>query len=194
MAGKIRFGRAGLLVILALVGAGWGMSVLRVDPTEMEMEMEMEMEELCIETQPLAPRGVKITLWPIGTQDSVRITWQAVPGARGYKVYSAVCLPDATQWIAFLEPEYDEKTGEYRYIYKYSDNPLFGDVTMERLGQDGVMAVGTWGFPNSRFSGIVLSEWTEDREGIMRGCSYTRPLVIDGQGERDRMFRVTSIF
>ena len=148
-----------------------------------------------------APKNVKIS--QDGT--NVTITWDPVPGARSYRVYTAVCVPDTTVMLAYGIARDNPSTGKVEWFYLGSFHPRYGDVYIEQHVDDPYAAmlwsetnlvnpnnmnVSMYGAPNTRYHRIILTPWAPDSLGTYSGTTFTRPL----NNERDRMFHVRSVF
>lgn len=181
---------AALLLVLAATAAA---SILYVDPgAPAPLTLAPAGQPAAFATRWPSPTGVKIELWPSQAQpDSFRLSWNPTPGARAYRVYSAVCVPDSSTYVPFLELIQDPRDGSLIYSYQYSYHPRFGDPVFERLGGlNGTLDATSWGAPNSRAERLLFSPWLPDTLGYYSAASYTRP----NAGERDRMFYVVAIY
>ncbi len=176
---------------------------IRIDPTAPKpLNLSPEAQSALALAPPLeAPKNVKIS--QDGT--NVTISWDPVPGARDYRVYSAVCVPDSSVLLAYGISRDNPQTGKVEWFYRGSFHPRYGDVYIEQViddpygehlwspdGYTGTlnMSVSMYGAANTRYHRIILTPWTPDSLGTYSGTSYTRPLA----GEHDRMFHVRSVF
>jgi hypothetical protein len=73
-----------------------------------------------------------------GAYDSLVITWDKVPGAKGYRIYSSAFMPDTTIWVNHC----DKVEGTDLLVYMYSFHPRFGDMYFERTTDDPIDSPG----------------------------------------------------
>lgn len=173
------------LFTLAVAG-----SILRINPSASSaLNLSASGAPLPVAPPFTTPKNVQIVLWPDAYSPThVRVSWDPVPGATSYQVYSAVALEDSTKYIAvndyIILPD-----GSGVWEYKYSKHPIFGDVMFIRPGSPSSPMQG-WSYGGPGSGTIALfSPFSPDTLGYYDGASYYRPLT----GERDRFFRVTAL-
>jgi hypothetical protein len=182
------------ILLLALLAAGAAAPVLHQKPDARPILLNPQSNQtLDMATHYASPANVQIDLIPSCRQaDSILVTWDATPGARGYRVYTAVAIPDSSELVPYCEPIQDPVTGANIHSYLYSFHPRFGDVCCEKIG-DEPLSYRVWGGPagTSRAKRILFSPWQPDTLGFYSGCTYTRPR---DPADRDRFFTVTAIY
>ena len=180
------------IILLALLAAGAAAPVLHQKPDAQPLLLNpRSTHSLDMATLYPAPTNVRIALWPHKDQpDSIRVTWDATPGARGYRVYTAVAIPDSSELVPYCEPIQDPVTGANIHSYLYSFHPRFGDVYCEKVG-DEYLDYRMWGGHKSRAKRLLFTPWQPDTLGVYSGCTYTRPR---DPADRDRFFHVTAIY
>lgn len=173
------------LFTLAVAG-----SILRINPSASSaLNLSASGAPLPVAPPFPAPKNVEIVRWPDDVNPtSVRITWDPVPGATSYQVYSAVALEDSTKYIPVNDfivlPD-----GSGVWAYKYSKHPIFGDVMFFRPGSPSALMQG-WAYGGYGSGTVALfSPFSPDTLGYYDGASYYRPLT----GERDRFFYVRAV-
>lgn len=67
-----------------------------------------------------APQNVEF----VREDDSLRITWDIVPGATGYNVYTCENAADTTVYVPYAMYDFEKLA----FVYKYSYHPRFGEV------------------------------------------------------------------
>jgi hypothetical protein len=128
-----------------------------------------------------APKNVSISLLPDQySPDSIRISWDPVPGARDYRVYTAVAVRDSSVYVPFCEPVLDQN-GNIIWEYKYSFHPTYGDLYTINYNTGAGYFLEMWGK-------LVTGGWTPD-SGTLNGTTWTRAY----EGERDRFFYVVAV-
>lgn len=180
------------ILLLALLAAGAAAPVLRQKPDARPLLLNpSSVKSLDMATRYPAPTNVRIVFWPSKDQpDSLRISWSPTPGARSYRVYTNIAVPDSSTLVPYCEPLTDPVTGEAFHAYRYSFHPRYGDPYCEKVG-DEYLDYRMWGGHKSRAKRILFTPWQPDTLGVYSGCTYTRPL---DPADRDRFFHVTAIY
>ncbi len=190
MARKVRLHLTIPWVICAIIALSLSGAIIRINPAATSA-LSLTREGTPILARPPfpAPKNVQIVRWPDDTHSThVRITWDPVPGATSYQVYTAIAVPDSSKYIAVVEPRFIPD-GSIVWGYKHSKHPIFGDVMFFRPEQQSApMQAWSYGGPGSG-TVALFSAFTPDTLGVYDGCSFVRPLA----GERDRFFYVRAL-
>lgn len=170
-----------VLGVLLLVVAILPSDILLIKPESREaLHINMSGEGMHINSPFPAPKNVSISLIPdANNPDSIRISWDAVEGAKEYQVYTAVAVKDTSVYVPYSQYIMDYSRGLWEY--KYSFHPTYGDTYIINYN-NGI------GYQIPMWNRIVFSRWTLD-SGSLRGTTFTRAY----EGERDRFFFVRAV-
>jgi len=80
--------------------------------------------------------------------DSLRISWDAVPGATGYNVYTCESLRDTTIYVPYAMWNFEKSC----FVYEYSFHPRYGDCYVYATQDDPYPEPLMW-------KGITISPW-----------------------------------
>ncbi len=156
-------------------------SLIYIQPNaNKELEIQNSGKEIEIESPLPAPRKVKIEMLPdLSEADSIKISWERVPGAIKYRVYSCVAIQDTSNYVPFCIPVLDQN-GHYIWNYLYSFNPKYGDPYTINFNDEQ-------GYQERMYDKFYHSPWQLEKE--ITNNYYVRA----NNGERDRFFYVTAV-
>lgn len=171
-----------MLISLLIVACWLPSSIIYVQPNALkELEIQTSGKEIEIESPLPAPRNIKMELLPdIYVADSIKISWERVPGAIKYKIYSCVAIQDTSDYVPYCITTLD-KDDHLVWQYLYSFYPKFGDVYCVNYN-DGE------GYHPSMFNDLCHSPWQLEKDNITNNY-YVRA----NNGERDRFFYVKAV-
>lgn len=174
--------KIGVVLILAIAVA-LPSAILRVKPnSQAVLPLVMPGAGMPVNPPFPAPRNVRIRMLPDELNPvSIQVSWDPVPGATTYHVYTATAITDTTVYVPFCEPTLDQM-GNMIWSYKFSFHPTFGDPYVVNYNDSA-------GYNPAMWSDLVTSGWSLDDNGTLSGTTWTRPFEV----ERDRFFYVKAV-
>lgn len=178
-----------IVFILILIGVAALFGVLTIRPSSPKILPLTGFDPLNVAPVFHSPQNVQVALYPSQQDhDSVRVSWDPVPGATSYHVYTAIAVPDSSLLIPHVEPLM-LPDGTVKWEYRYDKHPIFGDISIRKLHNDSnPLYMHSYGGPGSGTT-AKFSAFEPAQGGRFDGCSYIYPL----NGERDRFFVVTAV-
>jgi len=180
-----RYGRWLLLVILLIAVALPAMIYINPQQSKkIAIQPKSDGYELALQPVFSAPQNVQMKgiANTGGAYDSLVITWNKVPGARGYRIYSSMFIPDTTLWVP--RSQIINIDGVFYNLYQYSYHPTYGDVYAHFLN-NGDMSQA----PFRMWNKGIINPWVRDSSGVMNGCRYSIP-VATGTTNPNRIYNV----
>lgn len=169
-----------IIIILLLIAALASASLMRVGvPNKAPHSLTTGADPLRISSPLPAPKDIKIELLPTLLEaEYFQISWRRVEGARYYKIYTTVAVPDSSVWLVYAMPTLDQN-GMLIWEYKYSFNPTYGDAyTIRKKGG---------GFDLLMWDKFLVAPW------VCVDSTATCTYRYDNVGEVNRFWRVAAV-